>query len=141
MSKEIIPAARIAQSIYLLRGQKIMLDFDLAALYEVAAKVLNQAVKRNRERFPADFVFQLTAQEFVNLKSQFVTSSQQIIDSQRIPSNWSQIVTSSSKHRGAAIDAILEAIRQLMAPPTKPRREIGFHVREKAVRYRTRKRR
>src|SRR5439155_24311575 len=73
-----------------------------AALYGVATKVLNQAVKRNRERFPDDFMFRLTAQERSNLKSQIVTSSQQTLNSQQIPSNWSQIVTSSRKHRGAA---------------------------------------
>ena len=63
--------------IYEIRGQQVMLDSDLARLYGCAngAKVINQAVKRNVERFPSDFYFQLTAQEFENLKSQFVTSS------------------------------------------------------------------
>lgn len=61
--------------IYLIRGQKVMLDSDLARLYGVEAKVLNQAVKRNIERFPADFMFQLSKEEEENLKSQFVTSS------------------------------------------------------------------
>src|SRR3989440_4049549 len=70
-----IPASRIAQSIHLLRGQRVMLSRDLAELYGVPVKVLNQAVKRHVARFPADFVFQLTAREFENLKSQFVTSS------------------------------------------------------------------
>src|SRR3954464_5826422 len=65
----------IAQHIHLLRGQKVMLDADLARLYGVATKVLVQAVKRNRNRFPSDFLFQLTKQEVANLKSQFVTSS------------------------------------------------------------------
>jgi hypothetical protein len=71
----VIPAERIEHAILLIRGQKVMLSADLAALYDVPVKVLNQAVKRNIERFPADFVFQLTRQEFGNLKSQFVTSS------------------------------------------------------------------
>ena len=57
MSKEIVSIDRIAHRIHLLRGQKVMLDFDLAALYGVATKVLNQAVKRNRGRFPDDFKF------------------------------------------------------------------------------------
>ncbi len=63
--------------IYEIRGQKVMLDFELAELYEVETKRLNQAVKRNKERFPTDFVFQLTEQEWqdFNLKSQNVTSS------------------------------------------------------------------
>jgi len=59
----------------LIRGEKVLLDADLAELYGVATKVLNQAVKRNAERFPEDFMFQLTAREWANLRSQSVTSS------------------------------------------------------------------
>ncbi|MCC7304735.1 MAG: ORF6N domain-containing protein, partial [Alphaproteobacteria bacterium] len=69
----IIPAERIASRIYLIRGQKVMLDADLAELYGVATKVLNQAVKRNSERFPEDFMFRLTLKEAESLRSQFVT--------------------------------------------------------------------
>lgn len=65
----------IKDKIYLLRGQKVMLSSDLAELYEVETKVLNQAVKRNSTRFPEDFMFQLSDNEEENLKSQFVTSS------------------------------------------------------------------
>ncbi len=61
--------------IFIIRGHKVMLSTHLAELYEVEPKVMIQAVKRNRERFPADFMFQLTNQEFINLKSQIVTSS------------------------------------------------------------------
>jgi hypothetical protein len=200
MKHEIIPASRIAQSIYLLRGQKVMLDYDLAALYGVEARVLNQAVKRNASRFPKDFMFQISAEE-MELVSQFVTSPTREESDKRVK-NSSQFVMSSRKHRGKRyrpyafteqgvamlssvlnseraikvniaimrsfvklrqtletnrelarkfaelekrvgkhdekIDAILEAIRQLMAPDETPRREIGFHVREKAPRYRTR---
>ena len=71
----IIPAERIERAIYFLRGQKVMLSTHLAALYGVEARVLVQAVKRNLERFPKDFMFQLTRTEFANLKSQFVISS------------------------------------------------------------------
>ena len=71
----IIPKERIKQRIYLLRGEKIMLSTDLASLYQVAPRVLVQAVKRNIERFPDDFMFQLTTDEFDILKSQIVTSS------------------------------------------------------------------
>jgi hypothetical protein len=71
MSKEIIPAARIAQSIYLLRGQKAMLDSDLAALYGVPTGHLNRAVKRNVGRFPTDFMFQLSAEEVHSLRCHF----------------------------------------------------------------------
>jgi len=69
---EIIP---IHHKIYTLRGKQIMLDSDLAELYQVETKVFNQAVKRNSERFPADFMFQLTEEEYENLRSQIVTSS------------------------------------------------------------------
>lgn len=61
--------------IYEIRGQKVMLDSDLAKLYQVETKVLNQAVRRNIKRFPEDFMFQLENKEFANLKSQIVTSS------------------------------------------------------------------
>jgi len=73
--KAIIPVEIIERKIYLIRGHKVMLSSDLAELYGVVPKVLIQAVKRNIERFPADFMFQLSNQEFVNLKSQIVTSS------------------------------------------------------------------
>src|SRR5450631_2827360 len=101
MKKEVVPTGQIAQSIYLLRGQKVMLDFDLAALYGVATKVLNQAVKRNKERFPSDFMFQLAAEEARSLRSQSVTLNQETPDDQRIGPTWSQIVTRYPKDRGA----------------------------------------
>jgi len=63
---------KIKNMIYEIRGQKVMLDSDLAQLYEVELRALNQAVKRNKERFPADFMFQLTAEEWKNQRSQFV---------------------------------------------------------------------
>jgi hypothetical protein len=205
VSKEIVPVQSIARRILYLRGQKVLLDFDLASLYGVATKVLNQAVRRNRERFPNDFMFQLTTEEVQRLRSQIVTLNMQGIGDQSVGANRSQIVTGSFKHReprsrpyafteqGVAmlssvlnsaqavkvniaimrafvklrealatnrelarkfaelekrvgkhderIGIILEAIRQLMLPPEKPRREIGFHVRETAPRYGTRKRR
>ncbi len=71
----LIPAERIHQCIYLIRGQKVLPDEDLAHLYGVQTRVLNQAVSRNADRFPEDFVFRLNADEFANLKSQIVTSS------------------------------------------------------------------
>lgn len=72
---EVVPQYQIESKILFIRGRKIMLDRDLAMLYGVGTKVLNQAVKRNIARFPGDFMFQLTKDEFVNLKSQFVISS------------------------------------------------------------------
>ncbi len=65
----------INNKIYIIRNQKVMLDFDLAFLYQIETKVLKQAVRRNVERFPNDFMFELTKEEFDNLRSQFVTSS------------------------------------------------------------------
>ncbi|MGH9426857.1 MAG: ORF6N domain-containing protein, partial [Terriglobia bacterium] len=68
-----IPQEVVEAKILLVRGHKVLLDSDLAALYGVETKVLNQAVKRNRRRFPEDFMFQLTAEEEGSLRSQFVT--------------------------------------------------------------------
>ena len=69
-----VPFERIERSILLIRGQKVMLDRNLAALYEVPTKALKQAVRRNIERFPEDFMFELTRKEIRKI-SQFVTSS------------------------------------------------------------------
>ena len=68
-----VPSEKVDQAIRLIRGHRVMLDSDLAALYAVPTKVLNQAVRRNRARFPEDFMFQLTQQEADSLRSQFVT--------------------------------------------------------------------
>ena len=73
--KEIIAGTSIERRIYMLRGRKVILSFDLAQLYGVKPKVLVQAVKRHKNRFPADFMLQLRKAEFMNLKSQFVTSN------------------------------------------------------------------
>ncbi|WP_096361832.1 ORF6N domain-containing protein [Sulfuricaulis limicola] len=69
-----VPAEQIENRIYLLRGQRVMLDDDLAILYEVETKVLNRSVKRNLRRFPEDFMFQLSTKEFESLRCQFGTS-------------------------------------------------------------------
>jgi ORF6N domain len=73
---DLIPAERIEKSIYLIRGEKVMMDRDLAALYGVETKVLKQAVRRNLDRFPEDFMFVLNPTEFTNWRSQFVTSKE-----------------------------------------------------------------
>lgn len=65
----------IVNKIYIIRGQKVMLDKDLAEMFDTSTKAFNQSVKRNIERFPEDFMFELTEEEWVNLRSQFVTSS------------------------------------------------------------------
>lgn len=116
MTANLIPAERIERRILLLRGQKVMLDFELAELYGVEARTLNQTVKRNGDRFPEDFMFQLTEEETqLVMRSRIVTaspsdSSQTVMSSSVSPSksteppppNWSQIVTSSKRHRGLA---------------------------------------
>ena len=86
--------ARIQSKIYEIRGQKVMLDHDLAGLYEVEVKRLNEAVKRNIERFPKDFMFQLSKNEWDSLRSQFATSNDKR-DCLR-----SQFVTSKSNRGG-----------------------------------------
>ncbi|MGI9088094.1 MAG: ORF6N domain-containing protein [Chthoniobacterales bacterium] len=182
MSNEIIPRSQIAQSIHRLRGQKVLLDLDLATLYGVAIKVFNQAVKRNSARFPDDFMFQITAEEFQSLRSQIVTLKRgahrkyrpyafteqgvamlsSVLRSERAVKVNIAIMRAFVQLRGALesnralagkfselekhvgkhdheIAAIIDAIRQLMAPPSKTKREIGFHVRETTPRYRMRK--
>jgi DNA-binding PadR family transcriptional regulator len=183
MSKEIIPVERVVQSIRWFRGQKVLLDSDLAALYGVTTGNLNKAVSRNRDRFPSDFMFQLSAEEAENLIFQigrskgrggrrhrpyafteqgiamlssilnsdrairvniaimraFVKLRQMLETNRELARKFSELERRVGKH-DQEIAAILEAIRQLMTPPEKPRREIGFHVREKAPRYRVRKR-
>ncbi len=84
----------IQQKIFDIREQRVMLDYDLAVLYEVETRVLNQAVKRNIDRFPADFMFRLTPEEWAWVRSQT------IIEEER-PSNSSQNVISSRRHRGS----------------------------------------
>jgi ORF6N domain len=134
MSKAIVSIDRIARTIYVLRGQKVILDSDLAALYGVPTGHLNRAVKRNAERFPVDFMFQLSAQEVRSLKCQFGISKPGRGGGRYRPYAFTEegVAMLSSVLRS------LRAIRQLVAPPEKPRREIGFHVREKAARCRSR---
>jgi hypothetical protein len=181
MSKEIIAISRIARAIFIARGAKVLLDADLARLYGVTTGNLNKAVRRNRDRFPADFMFRLTWEEAQNLRFQFGISSwggrrvlpyafteqgvamlssvlkseravkaniaimrafvklREIIETNReLARKFADLERRVGKH-DKEIAAIIEAIRQLMAPPEKPKREIGFHVREQAPRYRTRK--
>ena len=74
-SKNLIPLERVERQIYLIRGEKVMFDSDLAELYQVLTKNLNLAVRRNKDRFPKDFMFQLTKEESENWKSQIMTSN------------------------------------------------------------------
>ena len=76
-TSQIATVDEIERTIHVIRGQRVMLDADLAALYGVTTKQLNQQVSRNRDRFPEDFAYRLTPQEFTSLRSQFVTSKHQ----------------------------------------------------------------
>ena len=104
------PKKTIETLILTIRGQKVILDADLADLYGVPTFRFNEAFKRNRRRFPDDFAFQLTAKEFAELKSkmtvanssQIAISSSQAVENEVVVPNWSQFVTSSKRHRGAA---------------------------------------
>ena len=179
MKREVAVLPSIRQTIRLLRGQRVLLDVDLAQLYGVTTGNLNKAVKRNASRFPADFMFQITAGEAGNLRFQFGISSwggrralpyafteqgvamlSSVLKSERavkvniaIMRAFVQLRRALETNRELArkfcelekrvgkhdeeIAAIIDAIRQLMAQPEKPAREIGFHVREKQARYRT----
>lgn len=75
MQHGLVPVERVTNAILMFRGQRVLLDADLAALYGVTTKALNQAIRRNRQRFPPDFMFQLRTNEVAILRSQTVTSS------------------------------------------------------------------
>jgi hypothetical protein len=186
---DLIPQEQIEQVIYSIRGQRVMLDKDLAVIYGVKTKILNQAVRRNLDRFPSDFMFQLTYEEARSLRSQIVTLENiQVIRSRKgryskylpyaftehgvamlssvlrsreaihiniaIMRVFSRLRETLALHKDIAvklreleqkiaghdesIQALFGAIRQLMAPPGKPKRQIGFHVREKRLGYRRR---
>ena len=74
-TKELIHENQILKIVLVIRGKKVILDSDLAALYGVETRRLNEQIRRNKEKFPEDFMFQLTQEEFANLKSQIATSS------------------------------------------------------------------
>ena len=184
MRKEIIPVGRIAQSILYLRGQKVLLDYVLAKPYGIETRALKQAVRRNRDRFPTDFMFELSTKEVEAVVSQFVIPNRrkfggatpmvlteqgvamlssvltseravkvkiaimrafvklrEILETNRqLARKFEELELRIGKH-DEDIAAIIEAIRHLMAPPKTSRREIGFHVREQAARYRIGRRR
>ena len=161
-----VPAERIESRIFMLRGHKVMLSPDLAELYEVEPRALVQAVKRNIERFPADFMFQLNAREFEHLKSQFVISSwgglrraapyafteqgvamlSSVLHSKRAIGVNIEIVRAFvylrqmiSEHAELArrideleenydgkFQIVFDAIRDLIQPPTKEKKPIGY---------------
>jgi aromatic ring-opening dioxygenase LigB subunit len=176
--------ANLESTIHLIRGHRVMLDSDLAVIYGVTTKRLNEQVRRNRSRFPNDFAFQLTAKELTNLRSQIATSSfhggrryrpwaftehgaimlASVLNSQiavqasvrvvrafvrlremvaanvQLSAKLEELERRLDSHDEAIVD-LFAALKQLLEPPEPPkRREIGFHVREKTVRYRVRRR-
>jgi hypothetical protein len=168
MPGSIIPTEFIENKIYFIRGEKVMLSIHLAELYDVEPRALVQAVKRNIERFPEDFMFQLTKEELDNLKSQIVISSwggmrratpyafteqgiamlSSILHSKRAIEVNIQIMRAFVKLRemisshkdlakklenlekkyDAQFKIVFDAIHQLMAPPEKQVRKIGFKI-------------
>jgi hypothetical protein len=92
----------IEQHIWLIRGQKVILDYDLAALYSVATHRFNEAVKRNAGRFPVDFCFQLTHEEVAQVREAAATRNTDNNEEQSVNYNSSQIAMSSRRHRGGA---------------------------------------
>ena len=166
----LVPIERIANKIYLIRDKKVMLDRDLAELYGVETKVLKQAVRRNIERFPEDFIFELIKSEFKNLRSQIVTSSwggpryspmafteqgvamlSSVLRSKRavqvniqIMRAFTQLrqmlsthedlkkkIESMEKKYDQQFQVVFEAIKQLIDEESKPKKKIGFTVKEK----------
>ena len=175
-----VPMERITNKIYLVRGQKVMLDRDLAELYDVETKILKRAVKRNIDRFPNDFMFQLSKKEFEDWRCQFGTSNgdkmglryapmafteqgvamlSSVLNSQRAIQVNIQIIRaftrlrqmlSSHKDVKKKIEAmeekydqqfqlVFEAIKQLLETDAKPRKQIGFIIKEKQRPYGIRK--
>jgi len=160
-----VPPERIERAILMVRGEKVMLDADLTALYGVSTKRLNEQVKRNSDRFPDTFMFELTKEEFDNLRSQFATSSwggrrtppyvfaeHGVVMLARVLNSPVAIAASievvkalvrlrqllaSTAELARKLDAlekkydtqfkvVFDAIRQLMTPPRKEKRRIGF---------------
>ena len=177
-----IPIESIVSKIIVLRGEKVLFDRDLAELYGVETKQLKRGVRRNLHRFPSDFMFELTREEYNSLRSQFGTLKRgthskylpmvfteqgvamlsSVLNSDRaievniaIMRAFVQLRKISSSHKQLAqklreietrledhdesIDAIFEAIQQLMKPLEKPRKQIGFEVKEGGAGYERRK--
>ncbi len=171
----LVPVERIERPIFLIRGERVILDADLAELYGVETRRLNEQVRRNIERFPQDFMFQLLAEEFSNLKSHFATSRSGWGGRRKLPFAFTEhgaIMAASVLNTPRAVEmsvfvvrafvrlrsvlathtavaakvaelesklathdeqivALIEAIKQLMAPSEPPkRRRIGFHTKE-----------
>ena len=173
----LVPAERLDRMILMIRGQKVMLDADLAELYGVPTKRLNEQVKRNADRFPEDFMFRLTAEEkkevvancdhlrslrfspgapcaftehgalmlasvlnsrravevSVFVTRAFVRLRETMAEHRELAAKLAELEDRVSGH-DRRIGALFEAIRQLMAPPDPPRKQIGFHARHEPCR-------
>jgi hypothetical protein len=173
----------VESAIYLIRGQRVMLDSDLAAIYGTTTKRLNEQLRRNRQRFPEDFAFRLKPEELKRLRSQFATSKTQggrrylpwvftehgaimlasVLNSPIAVQASVRVVRAFVRLRemiagnvqlaarlkdlerrldsqDEAIIELFAVLKRLLEPEAPPKREIGFHVRERAARYRTKRR-
>lgn len=119
-----VPAERIERKIYVIRGERVMLDSDLAEIYGVETRVLNQAVRRNIDRFPEDFMFQLTAEEYNSLMSQIVISNTGRGGRRKLPLAFTEHgsimaanVLSSKRAIGASVQVVraFVRLRQMLA--------------------------
>jgi len=120
---QIIPKPEnLAKLVFLVRGEKVLLDSDLADLYDVATKALNQAVKRNLDRFPSDFMFQLTPEEWDGMRSQFVTACQ------ANSSMRSQVVTASRRNVGALPYAFTEQGVAMLSSVLRSQRAVEVNI-------------
>ena len=128
--KAIIPTEVIEGRILMVRGHKVMLDAHLAELYGVDTKMLKRAVRRNRDRFPADFMFELKPEEHAALRYQFGTLKR--------GEHMKYAPFVFTEQGVAMLSSILRSKRAVSAPES-PRKEIGFHIMEDAVRYRIRR--
>ncbi|RZB32542.1 MAG: hypothetical protein SRB2_04234 [Desulfobacteraceae bacterium Eth-SRB2] len=174
--KTLVPIELIASKIYLIRGIKVMLDRDLAELYGVETKRLKEQVRRNIERFPEDFMFELSKEELKNWRSQFATSNQDImglrippfaftehgilmlssvLKSERAVQVNIQIMRTFTKLRQVLLDnkdlrrgleelkllteerfqIVFETLDQLLTIESKPKKKIGYTVKEKQEAY------
>jgi hypothetical protein len=173
----------VESAIYLIRGQRVMLDSDLAAIYGTTTKRLNEQLRRNRQRFPEDFAFRLKPEELKRLRSQFATSKTQggrrylpwvftehgaimlasvlnspiavqasvrvvrafvrlremIAGNVQLAARLKDLERRLDSHDEAIIE-LFAVLKRLLEPEAPPKREIGFHVRERAARYRTKRR-
>ncbi len=126
MSKDIVSTELISSKIYFIRGAKVMLDRDLAVLYDVQTKALKQAVRRNIQRFPEDFMFELSKKEFADWRSQFVTSNSDKMGLRYSPMAFTEqgVAMLSSVLRS---DRAIQVNIQIMRTFTKLRHMIAGH--------------